>query len=106
MIHFHAWLRTRLAATFSARHRSPLWLVSPFPTALMAMAQAAPGADVNAAAQPIKLWKAGELADDMKTLDATPGDNKLYASTAIPVQIILTTGEAQERDRVRVARRA
>ena len=59
--------------------------------ALMAMAQAAPGADVNAAAQPVKLWKAGELADDIKALDATPGDNKLYASTAIPVQIILTT---------------
>src|SRR5450755_1588084 len=58
---------------------------------LMAMAQAAPGADVNAAAQPIKLFKASELADDMKALDAKPGDNKLYASTAIPVQIILTT---------------
>jgi mannose-6-phosphate isomerase-like protein (cupin superfamily) len=59
--------------------------------ALMAMAQAAPGAEVNAAAQPVKLWKAGELADDMKALDAKPGDNKLYASNAIPVQIILTT---------------
>ena len=59
--------------------------------ALMAMAQAAPGADVNAAAQPIKLFKAGELADDMKALDAKPGDNHLYSSTAIPVQIILTT---------------
>ena len=58
---------------------------------LMAMAQAAPGADVNAAAQPIKLFKANELADDMKALDAKPGDNKLYASTAIPVQILLTT---------------
>jgi mannose-6-phosphate isomerase-like protein (cupin superfamily) len=58
---------------------------------LMAMAQAAPGAEVNAAAQPIKLFKASELADDMKALDAKPGDNKLYASTAIPVQIILTT---------------
>jgi mannose-6-phosphate isomerase-like protein (cupin superfamily) len=58
---------------------------------MMAMAQAAPGADVNAAAQPIKLFKANELADDMKALDAKPGDNKLYASNAIPVQIILTT---------------
>jgi hypothetical protein len=58
---------------------------------LMAMAQAAPGADVNAAAQPVKLFKASELADDMKALDAKPGDNRLYTSTAIPVQIILTT---------------
>jgi mannose-6-phosphate isomerase-like protein (cupin superfamily) len=58
---------------------------------LMAMAQAGPGADVNAAAQPFKLFKANELADDMKVLDVKPGDNKLYASSAIPVQIILTT---------------
>jgi mannose-6-phosphate isomerase-like protein (cupin superfamily) len=57
---------------------------------LMAMAQAAPGADVNAAAQPIKLFKASELADDAKALDAKPGDNRLYTSTAIPVEIILT----------------
>jgi quercetin dioxygenase-like cupin family protein len=57
----------------------------------MALAQAAPGADANAAAQPIKLFKADELAADMKALDGKPGDNRLYASTAIPVQIILTT---------------
>jgi mannose-6-phosphate isomerase-like protein (cupin superfamily) len=58
---------------------------------LMAMAQTAPGADVVAAAQPIKLFKANELADDMKALDAKPGDNRLYDSKSIPVQIILTT---------------
>jgi mannose-6-phosphate isomerase-like protein (cupin superfamily) len=58
---------------------------------LMAMAQAAPGAEVNAAAQPIKLFKASEISDALKALDAKPGDNRLYASTAIPVQIILTT---------------
>jgi mannose-6-phosphate isomerase-like protein (cupin superfamily) len=58
---------------------------------LMALAQAAPGADVNAAAQPVKLWTAKELAEDMTALDAKPGDNRLYASNAIPVQIILTT---------------
>jgi hypothetical protein len=58
--------------------------------ALMAMAQAAPGADVNAAAQPVRLFKASELADDMKALDAKPADNRLYESKAIPVQIILT----------------
>jgi quercetin dioxygenase-like cupin family protein len=59
---------------------------------LMAMAQgAAPGADLVAAAQPIKLFKASELADDMKALDAKPGDNKLIDSKTIPVQIILTT---------------
>jgi len=58
---------------------------------LMAMAQGAPGADVNAAAQPAKLFTSKDLADDMKALDAKPGDNRLYTSTAIPVQIILTT---------------
>jgi uncharacterized protein YjlB len=58
---------------------------------LMAMAQAGgPGADLVAAAQPFKLWTAKELAGDTAALDANPGDNRLYASTAIPVQIILT----------------
>lgn len=60
---------------------------------LMAMAQgatSAPGADVNAAAQPIKLWTAKDLAADLSALDSKPGDNRLYDSKAIPVQIILT----------------
>ena len=59
---------------------------------LAALAQAGgPGGDVVAAAQPFKLFKAGELETDMKTLDEKPGDNRLYESKAIPVQIILTT---------------
>jgi mannose-6-phosphate isomerase-like protein (cupin superfamily) len=59
---------------------------------LMAAAQGAtPGADVVAAAAPFKLFSAKELADDMKALDAKPGDNRLYESKVIPVQIILTT---------------
>jgi hypothetical protein len=63
-----------------------------FADSLMAMAQAgAPGADVVASAQPIKYFKANELDADMKALDAKPGDNKLYESKSIPVQIILTT---------------
>ena len=58
---------------------------------LAAMAQAgAPGADVNAAAQPFKLWSAKELTTDIAALDAKPGDNRLYTSTVIPEQIILT----------------
>jgi mannose-6-phosphate isomerase-like protein (cupin superfamily) len=59
----------------------------------MAAAQAAalPGADVVAAAQPFKLFTSKELADDMTALDAKPGDNRLYDSKAIPLQIILTT---------------
>jgi uncharacterized protein YjlB len=58
---------------------------------LMAMAQAGgPGTDLVAAAQTFKLWTAKELAGDTAALDANPGDNRLYASTAIPVQIILT----------------
>jgi mannose-6-phosphate isomerase-like protein (cupin superfamily) len=59
---------------------------------LAALAQAgAPGADVNAAAQPFKLWSAKELDADRAALDAKPGDNRLYDSKAIPEQIILTT---------------
>ena len=59
--------------------------------ALTALAQAAPGADVVAAAQPFKLWSAKELDADRAALDAKPGDNRLYESKAIPEQIILTT---------------
>jgi hypothetical protein len=62
-----------------------------FTDALMAMAQAGPGADLAAAAQPFKLWTSKDLADDMTALDAKPGDNRLYDSKSIPVQIILTT---------------
>jgi mannose-6-phosphate isomerase-like protein (cupin superfamily) len=58
---------------------------------LAALAQTAPGADVNAAAQPFKLWTAKELEADRAALDAKPGDNLLYAAKAIPEQIILTT---------------
>ena len=58
---------------------------------LVALAQAAPGADVIAAAQPFKLWTQKELDADIQALDAKPGDNRLYESKAIPEQIILTT---------------
>jgi mannose-6-phosphate isomerase-like protein (cupin superfamily) len=58
--------------------------------ALKAMAQSAPGADINAAAQPYKLWPSKELDADIAALKAKPGDNKLYESKAIPEQIILT----------------
>jgi mannose-6-phosphate isomerase-like protein (cupin superfamily) len=63
-----------------------------FAESLTALAQAsAPGADVVAAAQPFKYFKASELDADIKALDAKPGDNRLYESKAIPEQIILTT---------------
>jgi mannose-6-phosphate isomerase-like protein (cupin superfamily) len=58
---------------------------------LVALAQAAPGSDVIAAAQPYKLWTQKELDADIQALDAKPGDNRLYESKAIPEQIILTT---------------
>jgi mannose-6-phosphate isomerase-like protein (cupin superfamily) len=58
---------------------------------LAVLAQAAPGADVVAAAQPYKLWTKKELDADIQALDAKPGDNRLYESNAIPEQIILTT---------------
>ena len=86
----------RMAKNTSRRtflRTAPIAAAAGFPLtdSLMAMAQAAPGADVVAAAQPIKLFKADELAADMKALDAKPDDNRLYESKAIPVQIILTT---------------
>ena len=59
--------------------------------ALTAMAQGASATDVNAAAQPFKLWSAKDLDADMKALAEKPGDNRLYESKAIPVQVILTT---------------
>lgn len=59
---------------------------------LVALAQAAgPGSDVAAAAQPFKLWSQKDLDADMQALNAKPGDNRLYDSKSIPVQIVLTT---------------
>lgn len=64
---------------------------------LAAMAQAAvstvqQGMDVNAAAQPFKLWTGKELDADRAALDAKPGDNRLYTeSKGTPFQIVLTT---------------
>jgi mannose-6-phosphate isomerase-like protein (cupin superfamily) len=59
---------------------------------LVAMAQVgAPGADINAAAQPFKLWSAKDLDADRAALNAKPGDNRLYESKAIPEQVVLTT---------------
>ena len=49
------------------------------------------GMDVNAAAQPLKLWTGKDLDEAMKALDAKPGDNRLYASNSVPLQITLTT---------------
>ena len=64
---------------------------------LTAMAQAAAttvqeGEQVNAAAQPFKLWTGKELDADRAALDAKPGDNRLHPETAgAPMQIVLTT---------------
>jgi hypothetical protein len=67
---------------------------------LAAMAQAAAptastvqhGADVNAAAQPFKLWTGKDLDAARAALDARPGDNRLHPETAgAPMQIVLTT---------------
>jgi mannose-6-phosphate isomerase-like protein (cupin superfamily) len=49
------------------------------------------GVDLAAAAQPAKLWSGKDLDEAMKALGAKPGDNRLYASNSIPVQIVLTT---------------
>jgi mannose-6-phosphate isomerase-like protein (cupin superfamily) len=56
----------------------------------MAQGAASAGADGAGSAQPFKLWSASELAGDVAALDGKPGDNRLYESKAIPVQIVLT----------------
>jgi uncharacterized protein YjlB len=60
--------------------------------AMRAVAQgaASSGADVVSAAQPFQLWSGKDVAGDLAALDAKPGDNRLYESKAIPVQIVLT----------------
>ena len=58
---------------------------------VVALAQtASSGEQVAAAAQPIKLFKAGDLDSAIKALDAKPADSRIYDSKSIPVQIILT----------------
>lgn len=50
------------------------------------------GMDVNAAAQPFKLWTGKDLDAARAALDARPGDNRLHPETAgAPMQIVLTT---------------
>lgn len=58
-----------------------------------ALAQAAgmTGEQVAAAAQPFKLIKSSELETDIHALDQSPGDNRLYDSHSIPLQVVLTT---------------
>jgi mannose-6-phosphate isomerase-like protein (cupin superfamily) len=59
---------------------------------LMAMAQAAPGADVVAAAAPFKYFKSNDLEADAKALQAKPGNNNLVdQSAALPCAVVMTT---------------
>jgi quercetin dioxygenase-like cupin family protein len=58
---------------------------------LMFAAQAAPGADVNAAAVPFQMFSAKALETDMKLLQAKPGNNNLFDSKGLPLQVVMTT---------------
>jgi mannose-6-phosphate isomerase-like protein (cupin superfamily) len=59
---------------------------------LSALAQAAPGADVAAAAVPFKLFSAKDLEADAKALQAKPGNNNLLMQSAgFPCAIVMTT---------------
>jgi hypothetical protein len=50
------------------------------------------GTDVNAAAQPFKLWTSKDIDDGMKMLATKPGDDRLYYDPkSVPMQIVLTT---------------
>src|ERR1700735_2154884 len=64
-----------------------------FTDALFAAAQAAagPGSDVNAAATPFQYFSAKTLDADAKALQAKPGNNNLFDSKTLPLQIVLTT---------------
>jgi quercetin dioxygenase-like cupin family protein len=59
---------------------------------LIASAQAAPGADVVAAAVPYKLFTGKELDADEKALQAAPGNKNLVDQSAgLPCAIVMTT---------------
>ena len=59
---------------------------------LMALAQAAPGGDVVAAAVPYKLFTNKELDVDEKALQAAPGNKNLVDQSAgFPCAIVMTT---------------
>src|ERR1700679_1974882 len=59
---------------------------------LMALAQAAPGGDVVAAAVPYKLFTNKELDVDEKALQAAPGNKSLVDQSAgFPCAIVMTT---------------
>jgi len=59
---------------------------------LMATAQAAPGADVAAAAVPFKLFTGKELDADAGALHEKPGNNNLVTQAAgFPCAIVMTT---------------
>jgi quercetin dioxygenase-like cupin family protein len=59
---------------------------------LIAAAQAAPGADVVAAAVPYKLFTGKELDADEKALQAAPGNKNLVDQSAgLPCAIVMTT---------------
>jgi quercetin dioxygenase-like cupin family protein len=43
--------------------------------------------------EPIQVFTAGKLADAMKALQAKPGNDNLFASKALPFNIVMTTEE-------------
>jgi quercetin dioxygenase-like cupin family protein len=43
--------------------------------------------------EPFQVFTSGKLAEAMKTLQATPGNDSLFASKAVPFTIVMTTEE-------------
>jgi mannose-6-phosphate isomerase-like protein (cupin superfamily) len=58
--------------------------------AMQALAQASPGADVNAAAVPFQYISAKTLEQDAQALSSAPGDKSLFNSKALPLTVVLT----------------
>ncbi len=43
--------------------------------------------------EPFQMFTSGKLTDAMKTLQATPGNDNLFSSKAVPLTIVMTTEE-------------
>jgi len=59
---------------------------------LFASGTASSGAQATSP-EPFQVFTSGKLADAMKTLKTTPGNDSLYASKAPPLTIVMTTEE-------------
>jgi quercetin dioxygenase-like cupin family protein len=65
----------------------------PLTEQLLFASGAASGGGQTAAPEPFQVFTSGKLTEAMKTLQAKPGNDNLFASKALPFTIVLTTEE-------------